>query len=134
MSGTIVIVEDNQEVCEILCNALQSISRKIQLVCFENCKEALAYLLKNHDTTCGVISDLMMSEMDGIDFLASLRKDSRTQDLPFLFLSGAEPSVFSSLLKGYAFSGFIPKPFETKVLKHLIEFNFRKVQPIEKAA
>ena len=134
LSGQIVVVEDNEEVNEILAHMLQSMSKNVEIICFKNGKDALSYLLENQHCVCGIISDLMMSEMDGIDFLASLRKDTRTRDVPFLFLSGAEPSVFSNLLKGYSFSGFIPKPVEPRMLKSLIEFNFRSVGKADNAA
>jgi CheY-like chemotaxis protein len=132
--GHIVIVEDNLEISEILTDMIREFSAQIQVTCFTSSKQALTYLLQNPDSVSGVISDLMMPEMDGIDFLASLRKDPRTQGVPFLFLSGAEPSVFSNLLRGYQFSGFIPKPIEAEALKNMIEFNFRSMAQASAAA
>jgi CheY-like chemotaxis protein len=128
ISGQIVLVEDNEEVSELLAHLLQDISKGIKVVRFSNGKEALTYLTQYHESVSGVISDLMMSEMDGIDFLATLRKDARTASLPFLFLSGADPSVFSNLLKGYQFSGFIAKPVHPLNLKNLVEYHFRAIQ------
>ncbi|MGZ5278614.1 MAG: response regulator [Pseudobdellovibrionaceae bacterium] len=128
ISGQIILVEDNEEVSEIMCHFLEDISKNIKVVRFSNGKDALAYLTQYYDSVSGVISDLMMSEMDGIDFLATLRKDSRTASLPFLFLSGADPTVFSNLLKGYQFSGFIAKPVHPVNLKDLIQSHFRTIR------
>ncbi len=125
IKGHIVIVEDNLEISEILTDMIHELSPSLKVTCFASSRQALTYLLQNPESVCGVISDLMMPEMDGIDFLASLRNDERTQSIPFLFLSGAEPAVFSNLLRGYQFSGFIPKPIEADALKNMIEFNFR---------
>ncbi len=134
LRGEIVLVEDNTELSEVLIEMIQDLIGPFRIVCFTNGREALSYLLKNSDSVSGVISDLMMNEMDGIDFLASIRKDERTRALPFLFLSGAELSVFSNLLQGYEFNGFIPKPVHPKTLKTLIENNFRVIHGLQREA
>jgi CheY-like chemotaxis protein len=46
-----------------------------------------AYKLLEKETPDLIISDIMMPEIDGYQFLQTIRQDSRFQDLPVVFLT-----------------------------------------------
>ena len=60
-----------------------------------------------------IISDIMMDEMDGYDFLKTIRGNPKLKHIPFIFLTAK--SSKEEKLKGLAYGAidFIPKPFQT---------------------
>lgn len=73
-----------------------------------------------------IISDIRMPEMDGIDFLKALRKESN--DVPLIFLSAySEFEYAKQALRYYAFD-YLLKPFEDGELEACVK---RVIEEIE---
>lgn len=85
MNEKILVVDDNDEICNIVTLYLENSSFKV----FEakNGKEALEFL--KNDKISLMILDIMMPEMDGIEVLKTIGND---RDFPIIFLS-AKSSV-----------------------------------------
>ncbi len=67
-----------------------------------------------------VISDIMMPQVDGYEFLQRLRQDSRFQTLPVVFLTAR--GMTSDRIQGYeaGCDAYLPKPFEPEELVAII--------------
>lgn len=71
-----------------------------------------------------VISDVMMPQVDGYQFLAQLRNDPRFKTLPVIFLTAR--GMTSDRILGYqaGCDAYLPKPFEPEeleaIVKHLL--------------
>jgi CheY-like chemotaxis protein len=65
-----------------------------------------------------VITDQMMPMMDGVAFVAELRRDARFQRLPVIMMSASPrpPGAAAALM-----DAFIAKPFELPALLRLVE-------------
>lgn len=66
-----------------------------------------------------IISDFLMPEMDGFQFLKGLKKEPLTQNIPIIFLS-ARKNIEDSLLVSGA-DAFFPKPLDTVEFMKKIE-------------
>lgn len=72
-----------------------------------------------------VISDVMMPQVDGYQFLKKLRDDARFKNLPVVFLTAR--GMTSDRIKGYQVGcdAYLPKPFDpdelVAIVKNLLE-------------
>jgi DNA-binding NarL/FixJ family response regulator len=76
-----------------------------------------------------VVSDVMMPQVSGYEFLKQLRDDPRFQHLPVVFLTarGMTKDRISGFRAGV--DGYIPKPFDPDELVAVITNLLRKTQP-----
>jgi DNA-binding NtrC family response regulator len=124
MKKRILLVEDNIEFAEALKDFIDE-STDFEVIHFSNAKKALEYLTKNTEGLAGVISDILMRHMDGVDFIKEIRRTSGGSEIPVLFLSGTERSVVSALLAPYNISGFLEKPVDMRRILRAIETHFQ---------
>ncbi|WP_330204744.1 response regulator transcription factor [Cyanobacterium sp. Dongsha4] len=67
-----------------------------------------------------IISDIMMPEVDGLQFLAQLRQDSRYSNVPVVFLTAK--GMTSDRIEGYTAGcdAYLPKPFDPDELEAIV--------------
>ncbi len=104
----VLVVDDHPQILllvEHLLNSDQYILQKSQ-----SAKEALALISK--DTPDIIISDIMMPEMNGIDFLKEVKKMPHSREIPFILLTALSDSedVVRGLEAGA--EDYIAKPFD----------------------
>ncbi len=130
---SLLIVEDNEYMLDILVNSLKRIGfPRIQRA--RNGKEAVEYLklsAKGSGTAVEqidiVISDLIMSPVNGVHLLQWLRDDkgSPNRFMPFIMLSGAADRVNVEETRERGVTDFMAKPFSVdniyKVLQRIID-------------
>lgn len=109
--GTILIVEDNEELRQYLSNGL---SVQFNLIEAENGQKALE-LLKDNDVDL-ILSDVMMPIMDGVKLCKLIKQNLRTCHIPVYLLSAKVDIKYQ--LKGLQVGAddYIPKPFSMEVL------------------
>ena len=79
----VLVVDDEGDGADAVCRFLRRSGH--EAVCFPNGREALAALHSvNPDV---IVLDVLMPEMDGVDFLAVLRNYRRGQSLPVVALT-----------------------------------------------
>jgi DNA-binding NarL/FixJ family response regulator len=102
----ILVVDDEQSICEVLRDALGQLGHVVQLA--HNGREGLQYLMNGRFDL--VLLDLRMPVMSGYDMLHSLRSTLRL-DVPVLVLTGygSLDSMFKCTELGI--SGYLTKPF-----------------------
>ncbi|MFY0687404.1 MAG: response regulator [Cyclobacteriaceae bacterium] len=108
---TILIVEDNEDILFYLNEHFKS---KYNIIQTRNGKQALDTCL-NKDIQI-VISDIMMPEMDGLEFCARLKSDDRINHIPIILLTAKRSQ--DSKLEGYekGADAYISKPFNIEEL------------------
>ena len=114
----VLVVADFPTMRKIVKNVLKQISIK-NVVEAENGKHALD-VLENEDVDL-IISDWMMSEMKGIEFLKACKVDDEKKKIPFIMLTaeGQKDSVMESIKAGVDI--YIFKPFTSERLKEAID-------------
>jgi len=85
----------------------------------ENGEAAIALFREHRDTIDGIILDLMMPKMGGIEALAEIRK--LDADVPVLFVSGYAPDDKVKAVMARERAGFVRKPFQLKELLAQVE-------------
>lgn len=124
MKKTVVVVEDNIEFAGVLAEYIETFT-DFEVVHFVSAVKALDCIHKNHFSVSGVISDILMREMDGIDFVANLREMKEGKNIPFIFLSGTQSEIFNSVIKPFNIKSFLEKPVSFSHLADTIEESFR---------
>ena len=120
----ILLVEDNVEFAEILKEHLEQ-TTEFTVMHFRSGQSALEYMSESPYRIVGIISDLYMKGMDGIEFVTRLRQNHCCSKVPLIFVSGGDPLVFESLLKEYAVTGFFQKPVNFEKLETAVNSSFK---------
>ena len=113
---SILIIEDNDELRRFLTTILRD---RYSVLEAGNGKQGLEIIWKELPDL--VVSDVMMPEMDGIEFLEAVKTNRDTSHIPVILLS-AKASV-DDRVKGleYGADDYIAKPFNSAYLKARIE-------------
>lgn len=111
INRSLLIVEDNEEVRQLLRGGLEDFFHVYEAT---NGKEALETANKFHPDL--IITDILMPEMDGLDFLREIKSDQTFQNIPIILLTArTEPEVRQEGLEAGA-SAYISKPFRFEEL------------------
>jgi signal transduction histidine kinase/ligand-binding sensor domain-containing protein/DNA-binding response OmpR family regulator len=107
-----LIIEDNPEILEYICQALKTDFNTYKALSGE---EALKLLEKIHPDL--IVTDVMMPGMDGMELTGHLKKDFATSHVPVIMLTAKSDieDQISGLQCGA--DAYLPKPFNTKLLK-----------------
>lgn len=122
----IMILEDNIDLSYYMATSLKD---SYNLYFANNGKEGIRLLeeIKKPDL---IISDMMMPELDGYEFLNYVSNHDNFKDIPFIFLSAASDSdnKIKAFLSGAV--DFIAKPFSIEILKARINalLNYQKIK------
>ncbi len=109
---TVLVVEDNDEMRYQISAIL---STEFDVVAVADANEGLEYLA----STCPsvILSDLMMRGIDGEEFLARIRADEATRDVPVVFLSARGDEETRVRLLDRGAQDYISKPFSPRELR-----------------
>jgi signal transduction histidine kinase/DNA-binding NarL/FixJ family response regulator len=113
----ILSVEDNVAMLKYISDIL---SKSYNVFTAFNGKEALEKIDNIPDLKL-IISDVMMDEMNGFDFLDEIKKDDKYSHIPFVFLSAKDDT--ETKISGYqkGVIDYIAKPFSEDVLSAKID-------------
>lgn len=114
--GTILIVEDNNEIRHYLCNGLADLFNTLKA---DNGEEALE-LLKENEVDI-IVTDVMMPVMDGIKLCKNVKQNIRTCHIPVIILSAK--TDIKDQMEGLQMGAddYIPKPFSLAILTTKIQ-------------
>lgn len=107
--ATIIVAEDSDPNRQILCLLL----RKLGFAVID-CKDgALAWQAlqdAGERNIVGIVSDLMMPNMDGMEFLRRVRSDEKSAKLPFVLVTAVSDKDYVFEAKNLKVDGYILKP------------------------
>jgi CheY-like chemotaxis protein len=113
MGKSVLVVEDNDDIRELVCTSLRRAGYTVAEA--ENGSAALALIEQMQEPPCLVLLDLMMPIMSGAELLAQLQHSGRLATLPVV--------VTSAVADRYAPSGasaVVRKPVSEGVLLQLV--------------
>ena len=122
----ILIVEDDQEIRSMIRDLLSS---DYNIVEASNGKEAL--WIVNRQRPILVVSDIIMPEMNGVDFVKSMKATESTKHIPIILLS-SKNSV-ESQIEGFesGADAYINKPFNFRHLEVIVKSLLHKKTVLE---
>ncbi len=129
MNTTILVIEDNAEMCDNISSILHLNKYKVLKAPDGKTGVELAYENKPDLILC----DVMMPELDGYGVLHILSKHPETSDIPFIFLTAkAENTDFR---KGMSLGAddYITKPFDGLDLLKAVETRLKKNEHLKSA-
>ncbi|MDJ0843062.1 response regulator transcription factor [Crocosphaera sp.] len=129
-SATILLVDDEPSVRESV-QAYLEYSGDLTVNVASNATDAWEVLGKTIPDV--IISDIMMPEVDGYQFLEKLRDDPRFQGTPVIFLTAR--GMTSDRIKGYnaGCDAYLPKPFDPEELEAIVKNLLERKKVNEKA-
>lgn len=125
----ILVIEDNFEVRENLCEILELTGYEVSSA--SNGKIGVQMAISKEPDL--IICDVMMPELDGFGVLKVLNRNTRTNDIPFIFLTAkAEKADFRKGM-GLGADDYITKPFDDTELLEAVEMRLTKSTRIKMA-
>lgn len=118
----ILVVDDKPEIAKVI--KIQ-MSLEYDVIYFSRPIEALSWLHSEHIPQL-IISDVYMPEMNGFEFLQSLKNSSMFTSIPVIVLSSLENSGERIKLLEIGADDFILKPFNPQELKIRVRNILRK--------
>ncbi|MEA5578220.1 response regulator transcription factor [Anabaena sp. UHCC 0451] len=117
MSAQLLLVDDEPGLREAVKEYLQESGFSVQTA--SNAREGWDLMQQN--TPDLVISDIMMPQVDGYQFLKQMRDDPRFQALPVVFLTAK--GMTGDRIQGYqaGVDAYLPKPFDPDELIAIVE-------------
>ena len=117
---TIITVDDENSILELVEDILSV--KGYTVITASSGREAIVKS-KKHEPDL-IIMDIMMPDLDGAKAVKLLKEDSRTRDIPILFLSGIivkEAGKFHTDINvGGDFYSALPKPFGAEELLNAV--------------
>ncbi len=110
-TAVVMIVEDNSDLRNFIAQSLAVDYKVIQAI---NGADALQTL--SHDLPDLIISDIMMPQMDGIEFLQQLRQQEQFKTIPFFLLSSKSTQSDTQIGLQYGADDYLTKPFDMEEL------------------
>ena len=118
MRRTVLVVDDAEDCISTLDLALGSVEG-VTVCGVATAEEALAIL--DSKTVSGVITDIRLPAMTGLELIAHIREQSRYRALPILVISAdSDPSTPAAALRAGA-DGFFAKPFSPSAVRQKLE-------------
>jgi CRP/FNR family transcriptional regulator, cyclic AMP receptor protein len=125
---TVLVVEDNEVIREDVAEILSLANYNV--ISAVNGKEGIEKTYEHMPDL--VISDIAMPIIDGLGMLHVLRKDPKTEDVPFIFLtSKSDRNDFRNAMDSGA-DDYITKPFNGDELLKAVENRFERLDSIKK--
>nr|ARW60290.1 hypothetical protein [Laurencieae sp.] len=123
----ILLVDDDNNLINLLSHYLSSEGFFVNSA--HNISTALAFI--HHDCPDLIISDVMIRDLNGYDFIKLLKLDNNLNNLPFIFLTAK--GMTSDRIKGYDLGCFayLTKPFNPQELLAIINNIFNKIDCIK---
>ena len=120
--NSILVIEDNENIRENTAEILELAGYKVYTA--ENGKKGVEIALKEIPSV--IVCDIMMPELDGYGVLHLLKKNTSTENIPFIFLTAKTER--SDMRKGMEMGAddYITKPFDDIELLKAVETRLKK--------
>ena len=113
---TLMIVDDSADICQHLRSEMSEHFRNV--ITAHDGKEAIAMALDRHPDV--IITEILMPVMNGFELCHAVKSEPSLQSCTVIFLSSCSGPESQSIACQMGADGFVPKPYDTKVLYGLV--------------
>ena len=119
--GKILVVDDEQDICEILQFNLETEGYEVDVA--YSAEEAMRLPLAEYDL---LLLDVMMGEMSGFQFARLLKQEPKTSDLPIIFITALDDE--NNVVKGLNIGAddYMSKPLSMREVKARVQAVLRR--------
>lgn len=119
--GKILVVDDEQDICEILQFNLETEGYEVDVA--YSAEEAMRLPLAEYDL---LLLDVMMGEMSGFQFARFLKQEPKTSDLPIIFITALDDE--NNVVKGLNIGAddYMSKPLSMREVKARVKAVLRR--------
>jgi len=129
MTETVIVVEDEKEIRELIRYNLERAGFRIHLV--SDGEEALERIFASRPDA--VVLDLMLPGRSGLEILRELREEPATRDLPVVVLTARSAEMDKLLGFEHGADDYLTKPFSPRELVARLRALLRRAQPARAA-
>lgn len=122
-NGEILIVEDDKDDIELVCDAIRELKIQNEVICFTSANDVLTHLRKVDSDPFFILSDLRMPLVNGLELKQMIYADENLikKAIPFILYSTTiNSSTFNTAL-AVGVQGFFLKPASLHGLRDLLE-------------
>lgn len=116
-SKIILSLEDDADIANLL--RLLVTQAPVKLLSAQTARDATQFI--SEQTPDLILLDLMLPEIDGLDFLAGLRADPRYADIPVIVVTVRTDTEHRQWARELGVFRYLVKPFSPAVLRHEIQ-------------
>jgi len=114
-TNPILLIEDDDVDAMTVQRAFKDLGLRNQLVHITNGRDALEYLRNNSSTKpCIILLDLNMPQMDGIEFLKTVKADEILKMIPVVVLTTSKDTKDKVESFNLSVAGYMTKPLDYK--------------------
>ena len=113
----VMVVEDDKDMLSIIRNILND---SYDVATAHNGKEALEKIEKGTSPSL-IVSDVIMPEIDGIEFTKQLKSNLTTSHIPVILLSAEIPDTLMQKSLDTGADAYLEKPFSPKKLRAMVD-------------
>lgn len=123
----ILVVDDEQDICEILQYNLETEGYEVTTA--NSAEEALSLNISDFSL---ILLDVMMGEMSGFQMAQHLKNNPETAQIPIIFITALDNE--DNIVTGLNIGGddYIPKPLSLKEVKARVKAVLRRTAAVEK--
>lgn len=128
IAARVLVVDDNPGTAETLARAVARISPNIQVISADNAKTALKRL--DGEAVDLVITDMMMPDMNGLDLIERLRKQSPNTQLYSILITAYEVPGLRESARRMRVNDVLIKPFPPEKICEIVRRALERTQPV----
>lgn len=113
----VLVIDDEADVKAVVCGCLEDIGGW-EVISARSGQEGLEKA--QSDNPDAIVLDVMMPEMDGLEFLKRLKTNPKTSQIPVVLLTAKANLISSSTITEFGIAGAIAKPFNPILLSQQI--------------
>jgi two-component system sensor histidine kinase/response regulator len=127
--ANILIVEDDTHLLHGIRDILALEDYRVMIA--ENGKTALGVLMNESRPPDLIVSDIMMPEMDGLEFLKKIRQNSNWVSIPFIFLTAKTEKTDYQIGRKLGVDDYLPKPFDADDLLIAVDARLKRQRALQ---
>ena len=120
---TILLIEDNVEICENIVEVLELGGYKVisalnGKIGFEYARRRKPYL---------IVCDILMPEFDGYEVMTAVKRDPKTNSIPLVFMTAQSEKICLEKAMTLGATAYLVKPLDPVLLLQVVKDELNKV-------